>query len=327
MSEITVCVPVFNAGAFVGHTLESIAAQSFADIKVLISLDRSDDDSEAVCRRYLADSRFELVVQPERLGWVRNANALIARVDTPFFCITPHDDLLAPRYLAEVHALATSDLSVACAYTDMECFGVTGHGVILQPDIRGSTVDRITEFLLDHFNAVAFRGLVRRHDAEDRPYLPTGLQGDFAADTVWMFDLALRGELRRVPRPLYAKRYYAGSVHAGWGAWPREELVRLWAVHTAVCVRKALDRTEDIHDAERVLSAAFIRAAGMGKAAENVAAPRGPREVADATTAFCEALGQAPSSRLDAVLALPDGRYLRNIIARHASRRSLASPT
>ena len=52
---VTVCVPVFNAALFLAETLDSIAAQSFADIKVLISLDRGDDDSESICRRYLHD--------------------------------------------------------------------------------------------------------------------------------------------------------------------------------------------------------------------------------------------------------------------------------
>ena len=314
------CVPVFNAGAFVAETLESIAGQSFGDIKVLISLDRSDDDSEAVCRRYLADARFELMVQRERLGWVRNVNALIARVDTPFFCITPHDDLLAPRYLAELHALVTSDPSIACAYSDIECFGAIEREIIIQPDIRGTAVERMTDFLLDHFNAVAFRGLVRRRGPEDRPYLPSGLPADFAADAVWMVDLAARGELRRVPRALYAKRYHNQSVHAGWGTWSREKLISLWARHTAACVRRALEHTEALRDGEILLAAAFVRAAGIGKAAENYAAPKDARETVAAMAIFCDALTDTPSARLSGILALPNASYLRNIISRHASR-------
>ena len=321
-SRITVCVPVFNASAFVADTLDSIAAQSFTDIKVLMSLDRSDDDSERVCRRYLADPRFALIVQRERLGWVRNVNALIERVDTPFFCITPHDDLLAPRYLAELHALATSDSAIACTYTDIECFGAV-HGIITQPDIRGSRVERLTDFLLDHFNAVAFRGLVRRGAGDDRPYLPTDLTANFAADTLWMLDLAVRGELRRVPKPLYAKRYYGGSVHAGWTTWSREKLVSLWASHTAACALKALAHTDDLHEGEVVLTAAFVRAAGTGKAAENYAAPRTAQEIAAATVTFCDAIARDPSPRLAAILARPTAGHLRNILARRASRGSL----
>ena len=85
MTTVTVCVPAYNAAGWIADTLDSIAGQTFADFRVVISLDRSEDESESVCRRYLADPRFELVVQPNRLGWVGNVNALIARVETPFF--------------------------------------------------------------------------------------------------------------------------------------------------------------------------------------------------------------------------------------------------
>jgi hypothetical protein len=319
MAAVTVCVPVFNAAAFVAETLDSIAAQSFADIKVLISLDRSDDDSETVCRRYLADRRFELIVQRERLGWVGNVNALIERVDTPYFCIMPHDDLLDPRYLAEVYALAASDPAIACAYSDIEGFGAR-HLRIKQPDIRGPLIERVSDFLLNHFSAVAFRGIVRRRSPDDRPYVPTGLRRDFAADTVWMLHLALRGELRRVPATLYAKRYAKASVHDAWFSWPREELTALWAEQAAACARIALEHVGDPRDREIVLAAALMRVVGVSNAGD-FATPKKPFEVAAATAIFCDALGDvSPLRDLQSILAHPNALHLRDAIARNAAR-------
>jgi glycosyltransferase involved in cell wall biosynthesis len=238
---------------------------------VLISLDRSGDDSEAICRRYLVDKRFELIVQPRRLGWLGNVNALIERVDTPFFCIMPHDDLLAPQYLAEIYALAASDPGIACVFTDIE--GIRGrHRLMIQQDeIRGTAVERATDFLLNHFNAVAFRGIIRRHGADDRPYLPTGLRGDYAADTVWVLRLALRGELRRLPVPLYTKRFTKSSVLSIWCQTTREEMVRLWAEQAVACGRMALDHFTDPQDKEIVLAAAWMRT--IGKVTKLTAAP------------------------------------------------------
>ena len=317
MNAVTVCVPVFNAAVFLAETLDSIAAQSFADINVLISLDRSDDDSESVCRRYLHDRRFELIVQHERLGWVGNVNALIERVDTPYFCITPHDDLLAPQYLAEVYALAASDPAIACAYSDLEGFGARRLR-IAQPDIRGTMVERVIDFLLNHFAVVPFRGVVRRRRSDDRPYLPTGLRGDFAADTVWMLHIALRGELRRVPSTLYAKRYHHASVHAQWRNWPREKLIVLWAEQAAACARIALEHVGDSRDREVVLAAALMRVAGVGNS-RTYATPKEPLEVAAATAIFCDALGDASLLRdLQSILAFPNARHLRDAIARNA---------
>ena len=319
MAAVTVCVPVFNAADFLAETLDSIAAQSLADMHVLISLDPSSDDSESICRRYLHDRRFELIVQRERLGWVGNVNALIARVDTPYFCITPHDDLLAPQYMAEVYALAASDPAIACAYSDLEGFGALRLRME-QPDIRGTMIERIIDFMLNHYSVVPFRGIVRRRNSDDRPFIPTGLRRDFAADTVWLLHIALRGELRRVPSVLYAKRYHEASVHAAWHDWPRAELIALWAEQAAACARFALEHVGDSRDREVVLAAALLRVAGVGNC-HFYATPKEPLEIAAAAAMFCDAVGDtSPLRDMQRTLAYPNARLLRAAIAGHATR-------
>jgi hypothetical protein len=253
-------------------------------------------------------------------------NALIERVDTPYFCITPHDDLLAPQYLAEVYALAASDPVIACAYSDVQGFG-TDRPYFAQPDIRGTLIERVIDFLLNHFAVVPFRGVIRRRSSADRPYIPTGLRHDFAADTVWMLHIALRGELRRVPSMLYSKRYHDASVHAPWRRWPREELIMLWAEQAAACARIALDHIGDSRDREVVLAAALMRVAGIGNS-RVYATPKEPFEIAAATAIFCDALGDASSLRdVQSILAYPNARRLRDAIARHMSYDSADAPS
>ena len=319
MTALTVCVPAYNAAGFIAETMASIGAQRFRDFRILVSLDRSSDDSEAVLRRCLPRGS-ELVVQPSRIGWVANVNALIARVDTPFFCIVPHDDLLDSRYLAEVHALAASVEGIACAYSDIAGFGAQRIRVE-QADIRGDRLDRITDFLLHHFGAVAFRGVVRRGGPNDRPFIPTGLRGDYAADTVWMLRLAQRGELRRVPEPLYSTRYGQRTVHAGWSRWSREELCALWAEQAAACALMALEGVDDPDDRAIILAAAMMRLVGVGRAAPGYPPPHAPLEVAAASAVFCAALGAVePPRDLDSVLAHPRAGMLRTAKAEAAVR-------
>ncbi len=315
MAEVTVCIPVYQGAGFVAETVASIAAQRFHDFRILASLDRGTDDSETVLRRSLPAGRSELIVQPSRIGWVANANALIERVETPYFCIIPHDDLLDPRYLDEVHALAASDPGIACAYSDIRGFGAVTRRVG-QPDVRGGRLDRLADVVLNHFGAVAFRGLVRRGTADDRPLIPTGLRRDYAADTVWMLRLAQRGELRRVAATLYAKRYHAETVHAGWSRWSREELCLLWAEQAAACARIALEGLDDPEDRAIILAAAIMRLAGVGNAAPGYPPPHTPLEVASATAAFGAALGVTePPPALEQVLRLPRARLLREATA------------
>lgn len=263
---ITVCVPVWNGAAFVNDTLACIARQSFTDFRVLVSLDRGDDGSEAICRRFLADRRFELVVQPDRLGWVGNVNFLIGQVATEFFCITPHDDLLHRDYLARVYGLAAADPAIANAYSDIATFG-DDHVHIVQPEVRGDRLRRLLDVLLNHDDSVAFRGLVRRLGPDDRPLLPTGLVGDFAADTVWLVDLAARGELRRVPGGLYRKRLHGGSAHAAWERWPIARRRSAWIDQAARMAIAAAGRVESEEERRLVAAAAMMRLMGLGAVA------------------------------------------------------------
>ncbi|BBK39174.1 hypothetical protein STAQ_42520 [Allostella sp. ATCC 35155] len=263
---VTVCVPVWNGAAFVADTLACIARQSFADFRVLVSLDRGDDGSEAICRRFLADRRFELVVQPNRLGWVGNVNFLIGRVTTEFFCITPHDDLLHRDYLARVFGLAAGDPAISTAYSDIATFG-DDHVHIVQPEVRGDRLHRLLDVLLNHGDSVAFRGLVRRRGPDDRPLLPTGLVGDFAADTVWLVDLAARGELRRVPGGFYRKRLHGGSAHAAWERWPIARRRSAWIDQAARMAIAAAGWVDGEDERGLVAAAAMMRLMGLGAVA------------------------------------------------------------
>jgi hypothetical protein len=136
---------------------------------------------------------------------------------------------------------------------------------------------------------------------------------------VWTLQLALRGELRRVPAPLYAKRYGKTSVHAAWFGWPREELLTLWAEQAAACASIALEHFSDPHEREIVIAAALMRAAGLCRSG-GFAQPRQALEVATTTSIFWEALGVPPMRDLKGILASPKARHLREALANHSAR-------
>src|SRR5260221_3212112 len=85
-ASIFVGVPAFGGWPFVDETLQSIANQDLMDFRVLISVDGGDERTAGVCAKYTGDPRFELVVQPRRLGWAGNLNWLMARSTGDCFC-------------------------------------------------------------------------------------------------------------------------------------------------------------------------------------------------------------------------------------------------
>lgn len=87
-------VPVHRGRDFVAETLNSIRDQTHRDLRVVISIDGPDPESEEACHPFLDDPRFRMVVQPENLGWAQNISWLMDQVETPYWCYQQQDDLL-----------------------------------------------------------------------------------------------------------------------------------------------------------------------------------------------------------------------------------------
>ncbi|WP_137124238.1 glycosyltransferase family A protein [Roseomonas sp. HF4] len=217
----TLCVPAWNATTFLAETLEAVARQQVPGLRVLVSIDGADAGTAAVCDAFLGDARFARIVQPRRLGWVGNTNALIEAVETEHVAIMPHDDLPADDWLVSLHAALAADPDAVGAYADLEAFG-TSEFTFAQPEIVGPGLARRLETMLHQCACVAFRGLFRLRPGQPRPLLPAGLPGDIAADTAWLMELACRGALRRVPRILVRKRYHDRNTHGAWWSLPPE---------------------------------------------------------------------------------------------------------
>lgn len=236
---VTFGVPVFHGELYLAEALTSIQQQTHQDFVVLISLDGADPVCEALCQPYLRDPRFQLFIQPERLGWVGNLNWLMARTETPYWCYHQQDDSIDPDYLAVLVDAAEQAPEAAVIYCDMEAFGALT-GKFQQTSITGSAAARLLAILYEHFPAVAFRGVTRVEALRLAKGIPTNEVDSFACDTAWMAAMARWGELRRVPRELYRKRYHTANEHTKWATWPLDRLKLAWATHCAAMLEQAM---------------------------------------------------------------------------------------
>ena len=93
--ELTIVVPVWNAGEFLPVCLASIAAQTFTGWKCVLVDDGSTDGSGAVCDEWAGrDGRFSVIHKPN--GGASSArNAGLAAADTPWVYFFDADDAMA----------------------------------------------------------------------------------------------------------------------------------------------------------------------------------------------------------------------------------------
>jgi len=111
---VSVCVPCYNAGKFVGQALDSVLGQTYPNIEVIAVNDGSKDSSAEVLESYR--SRGVKVVHQENRGQCAAANRAFAESRGEYIKYFDADDLLSSNFIDEqVKSLKGHTDSVASA--------------------------------------------------------------------------------------------------------------------------------------------------------------------------------------------------------------------
>jgi glycosyltransferase involved in cell wall biosynthesis len=237
---VVACLPAWNAEKFIEETLGSLAAQTYGNLHVLVSVDLSTDATAEICRRFAArDPRFEVIVQTERLGWVGNVNALLGKADRELCFFAFHDDLLHPNYVSALAAALVANPKAVLSFSDIETSYLDGRvepGSFPALDDISDTVERTRRIVARVGDWWApHRGLFRTEVGKRIGGLRRHLAGEFSADWPWLVRLSLCGEFVRVPQNLCRKRYMKDSLSLKWKRSRWESL----AVNVS-CIREVL---------------------------------------------------------------------------------------
>lgn len=121
-ARISVLIPCFNHGAFVGDAIASVRAQTFTDVEVLVV---DDGSTEAATLRVLEElARGGVVVRRTENRGLPAARNLAARHATgEFLCALDADDRLAPEWFAKAVAVLDARPDIAFVSHWLETFG------------------------------------------------------------------------------------------------------------------------------------------------------------------------------------------------------------
>jgi glycosyltransferase involved in cell wall biosynthesis len=123
---VSVVLPVYNAGPYLGEAIESILKQTLEELELLVVDDCSTDDSLRVARHYEAiDSRVRVLASAKNLGrsfvdnWGQDQAraAYIAKMDA--------DDIALPHRLQTQYDFLESRPDVALTSSWLQTFGIT----------------------------------------------------------------------------------------------------------------------------------------------------------------------------------------------------------
>ncbi|MEJ0059842.1 MAG: glycosyltransferase family 2 protein [Terricaulis sp.] len=253
MPDVTICIPAWQAEAFIARTLGCARAQTHQGIRILVSIDQSDDATESICRALARDDpRIEVIAQSERLGWSENANFLMRQVETEYFFLYFHDDLIEPTYVSALHAALEARPDAMSAHCDLEKFG-NEERIETGAACDGAADRRLITYLVQETKGPLLRGLTRRAAIDAGLSFP-----DIAGNGNWRVPpFALRllaaGPALYVPRTLYRRWMRDGSLTRTWAPASAQALIDGQRQCAALCLAiiDGIDASEQEKDAVR----------------------------------------------------------------------------
>ena len=90
-------MPVYNGEKFIHETLDSFLTQTFNEFELIISDNKSTDNTESICREYAArDPRIRYIRQIENIGMMANFKFVLDEAVGDYFMWTAADDCITP---------------------------------------------------------------------------------------------------------------------------------------------------------------------------------------------------------------------------------------
>jgi glycosyltransferase involved in cell wall biosynthesis len=237
---VSICIPAYKPGPQFLATMQSALAQTVGDIEIIVSNDGGHPCD--VLETFRNHPRVRVINQAARLGWVENSNFVLSQAIGQYFMILPHDDQIAPDYVAECLSVLQSEPDTFAVQCDIQ----TDYGVHQVMEVRGDLERRVSDVLANHLQGTSFRALMRRNP-DDWPALKLvrNPAEDVFVDTIFILQQALHGEIRRVAKPLFTKYIGPETTHANWSSLPKAVVRQGWINHCEIMQSQAVSRLPD----------------------------------------------------------------------------------
>jgi glycosyltransferase involved in cell wall biosynthesis len=227
---VSIGIPTYNRGTSLTRALESVLAQDYPDIEVIISDNASTDGTEALCRQAASvDPRIRYFRRTHNEGVSSNFRAVLAAAQGEFFMWLSDDDWLDPSYLSRCMAVLVSDpsYSVVCGsdrYYREGKFAASGVSLNLN-DVSGA--ERVVSYYRQVAMNGAFYGVMRRALVTTLPF-----QHVLGADWLVVAGMAFYGKIATlsdvsINRSLggVSRSWPALAEHFGWSGFRRDNPV------------------------------------------------------------------------------------------------------
>jgi teichuronic acid biosynthesis glycosyltransferase TuaG len=233
--HVAVVIPYFNAARYIGVAIESVLAQTYGPVDVILVDDGSTDDLEGAIAEFR--NRVTVITQPNSGQGAARNRGIAEATGAAYVAFLDADDRWHSEKTARQVALLESQPECALVHTAIRLIDSTAQGVqgsLLLPVLNRPARDRCLRQLIDGNSIIVSSVMVRRSVLEDEPFA-TDISG--VEDWDMWIRLAARTRFAYIDEPLIDYR-----VHDANFSWDKRAMARATVKLFDGVVRRERDR-------------------------------------------------------------------------------------
>ena len=222
---VTIGLPVYNGERYLAKTIESLIAQDYPNLEIIIADNASEDGTADICRAYAArDPRITYLRNATNIGPMKNGCRLFDEASGEFIMFAADHDLWAPNFVSTLLPELLRDESVVLAYFRTVLIDEQDRVTEILPDrleTRGLGVcQRFHKIMWEFAWGNMVYGLFRT-EVYRQVWKPYEI---ISPDHLLMASLSLHGQIVQVDEPLFFRRTNrpresAQEARARWIGW------------------------------------------------------------------------------------------------------------
>ncbi|GAA5786465.1 glycosyltransferase [Chitiniphilus shinanonensis] len=212
---VSVCISSYNHAAYIGECLESVLAQSYPNVEIVVVDDASPDETATIIRYYAErhPDRLRLIALEENLGPTRAPNLAFQAARGEFIALLGSDDRMLPDRLAKQVEYLLHHPDTVAVFTEVS--PIDEHG---EPAPHLAQIDALFNQPIYHLRRQLLAGnMLNAPSAMIRAADLHALGGyspllRYVQDYDLWVRLLLRGELARLPERLTDYRVHGRNL-------------------------------------------------------------------------------------------------------------------
>ena len=96
--KVDVLLATYNGEKYLKEQIDSILNQTYQNINLIISDDNSNDSTRKILEEYKKiDNRIKIYLQDKNLGYIKNFEFLLTKVESNYYMLSDQDDVWLPE--------------------------------------------------------------------------------------------------------------------------------------------------------------------------------------------------------------------------------------